>query len=100
MNPETGNALTQLPIIPYLLIFGIFWFLLIKPQRDKDKKRKEMVKNLAKNDNVITAGGIHGRVVQVKDLTVLVRVDDNTKIEFDKESIQVVNSKNDEKQGS
>jgi preprotein translocase subunit YajC len=87
----------QLPIIPYILIFAIFWFLLIKPQRDKEKKRKEMVKNLAKNDDVVTAGGIHGRVVQVKDSTVVVRVDDNAKIEFDKETIQSVIRKKDDK---
>lgn len=92
-----ASSLGQLPIIPYILIFAIFWFLLIKPQRDKEKKRKEMVKNLAKNDEVVTAGGAHGRVVQVKETTVVVRVDDNAKIEFDKESIQNVIRKKDDK---
>lgn len=84
------NIFTQLPILPYLLIFGIFWFILIKPQRDKEKKRKEAVNNLIKNDKVITAGGIHGSITLVKETTVVLRVDDNTKIEFDKESINTV----------
>jgi preprotein translocase subunit YajC len=46
-----------------------------------------MLKNVKKNDEVVTAAGIHGTVVLVKDKTVVVRVDDNVKIEFDKESI-------------
>jgi preprotein translocase subunit YajC len=100
MGAETANSLGQLPIIPYLIILAIFWFFLIKPQRDKEKKRKDMVQNLVKNDNVVTVGGIHGRVVQIKETTIVVRVDDNAKIEFDKESIQIVNSKPSEKQGS
>lgn len=95
MGPEqAGNPLTQLPIIPYLLIFLIFYFLVIKPQKDKQKSQKDMISNIKKNDQVVSAGGIHGTVVAVKDKTVVLRVDDSTKIEFDKESISsVVKSK-------
>ena len=87
---QAVNPLLSLPIIPYILIFFIFWLLVIKPQRDKEKERKNMVQNLLKDDRVITAGGMHGRVVQVKEKTVVIRVDDNAKIEFDKESISTV----------
>jgi len=51
-----------------------------------------MLKNIKKNDEVVTVGGIHGTVVLVKDKTAVVRVDDNVKIEFDKESITRVTS--------
>lgn len=81
------NPLVSFPIIPYILIFLVFWFLVIKPQKDKQKEQADMLKNVKKNDEVVTAGGIHGTVVLVKDKTVVVRVDDNVKIEFDKESI-------------
>ncbi len=81
------NPLVSLPIIPYILIFLVFWFLVIKPQKDKQKEQVNMLMNVKKNDEVLTAGGIHGTVVLVKDKTVVVRVDDNVKIEFDKESI-------------
>jgi preprotein translocase subunit YajC len=81
------NPLVSFPIIPYILIFLVFWFLVIKPQKDKQKEQAGMLKNVKKNDEVVTAGGIHGTVVLVKDKTVVVRVDDNVKIEFDKESI-------------
>ena len=95
------GALSQVPIIPYIIIIAIFWFLVIKPQRDKEKDRKQMVNDLIKNDQVVTAGGIHGRVVQVKEKTVVIRVDDNTKIEFDKESINtVVKTKKEEEKKS
>ena len=86
------NPLAQFPIIPYALIFLVFWFLVIKPQKDKQKEQADMLKNVKKNDEVVTAGGIHGTVVLVKDKTVVVRVDDNVKIEFDKEAITKITS--------
>lgn len=87
-----ANPLVSLPIIPYVLIFLVFWFLVIKPQKDKQKEHADMLKNVKKNDEVVTASGIHGTVVLVKDKTVVVRVDDNVKIEFDKEAITKITS--------
>ena len=86
------NPLVSLPIIPYILIFLVFWFLVIKPQKDKQKEHAKRLKDIKKNDEVVTVGGIHGTVVLVKDKTAVVRVDDNVKIEFDKESITRVTS--------
>ncbi|MGE0267241.1 MAG: preprotein translocase subunit YajC [Candidatus Omnitrophota bacterium] len=86
----TGNPLFSTPIIPYIIIFVIFYFLLIKPQKDKQKQQKDMIDNLKKNDRVVTVAGIHGTVALVKDKTVIVRVDDNVKLEMDKESISTV----------
>jgi preprotein translocase subunit YajC len=77
-------------IVPYALIFLIFYFLLIKPQKDKQKEADEQRKNLKKNDVVVTTAGIHGIVVNVKEKTVVLRVDDNVRIEFDKEAIATV----------
>src|SRR3989338_2201845 len=87
---QAVNPWLQLPIIPYLLIFLIFYFLVIKPQRDKQRQHKDTLKNLKKNDEVVPAAGIHGIVALVKETTVMVRVDDNVKIEFDKEAIASV----------
>ncbi|MCA9398716.1 MAG: preprotein translocase subunit YajC [Candidatus Omnitrophica bacterium] len=85
--------LFQSAIVPYLLIFLIFYFLIIKPQQKKQKEQKEMLQNLKKNQQVVTAGGIHGTIVSVKEKTVVVRVDDSVKIEFDKESVSAVINK-------
>ena len=87
---QTSNPLLTLPIIPYLIIFAIFYFMIIKPQKDTQTERKNLLSNLQKNDEVVTSSGIHGTVVLVKDKTVVVRVDDNVKIEFDKDSITTV----------
>ena len=84
---QAANPLLQLPIIPYIIIFGIFYFLVIKPQRQKQNDVKNLQASLKKNDQILTSSGIHGTVVLVKDKTVMVRVDDNVKIEFDKDAI-------------
>ena len=82
---QAANPLIQ--FIPGILIFVIFYFLLIKPQKDKQKEQQNMLKSMNKNDQIVTNSGIHGTIVLVKDKTVVVRVDDNVKIEFDKEAI-------------
>jgi len=92
---QAANPLVQLPIIPYILIFLIFYFLVIKPNKNKKKEQKNMIDNLKKNDQIVTSGGIHGTVALVKEQSVVIRVDDNVKIEFDKESVSsVVKTKN------
>ena len=90
MSPDQPAANPLLQFVPGLLIFAIFYFLIIKPQKDKQKEQKKMFENFKKNDQVVTASGIHGTIVLVKDKTVMVRVDDNVKIEFDKEAITSV----------
>lgn len=89
-SEQAVNPLMQLPIIPYALIFLIFYFLVIRPQKDKQRQHKNMIANLKKNDEVVTVGGMHGTVALVKEKTIMVRVDDNVKIEFDKDSITSV----------
>jgi preprotein translocase subunit YajC len=76
----------------YVPIIAIFYFLIIRPQRQQQKKIKEMLGKLKKNDEVITTSGIHGTVAIVKEKTVVVRVDEGCRIEFDRESIAVVTS--------
>ena len=70
----------------------IFYFLVIKPEKSKQSERKNRIANLKKNDQVITSGGIHGTVVNVKPTTVVLRVDDNVKLEIDKDAISTVKS--------
>jgi len=76
-------------LFPLILIFVIFYFLLIRPQKNKEKEHLKMLAGIGKNDEVITSGGIHGTVVNVKDKSVVLRVDDNTKIEVEKSCIAV-----------
>lgn len=85
------SGITQL-LFMYVPIILIFYFLIIRPQRQQQKKIKEMQTNLKKNDEVITASGIHGTVAIVKDKTVVLRVDEGCRIEFDREAIASVAS--------
>jgi len=84
MQPQ-GNALFSL--LPLVFVFVIFYFLLIKPQKAKEKELQQMLSALAKNDEVVTTGGIHGTVISVKDKTVMLRIDENVKIEVEKNCI-------------
>ena len=84
MQPQV-NPLMQ--FMPLLLIFTIFYFLLIRPQQKKEKDRLSMLKAVKKNDEIITSGGVHATVLNVKEKTITVRIDDNVKIEIEKDSI-------------
>ena len=87
-----GGAFGQ--FIPFILIFVIFYFLLIRPQKQKQKKLQLQVDAMRPGDKVITAGGIHGLITGIKKLSVTVKVDNNTKIQFEKSAIATVISKN------
>ena len=80
--------------LPLILIFVIFYFLIIVPQRKQQKQHKEMIAGLAKNDEVVTAGGLHGTIVNSKDKTFVLRVDDDTKVEVDKTAVSYKVAKN------
>ena len=80
-------------LLPIVMIFIIFYFLLIKPQKKQQDEHRKMVAVLKKNDEVITSGGIHGTIVNVKDHTVILKVDDNVKVEIQKGSITTMKRK-------
>ena len=68
----TGTSIAALAttFLPLILIFVVFWFMLIRPQRKKDKQVKEMLNNLKAGDRVCTIGGIYGTIIGIKDDTV------------------------------
>ncbi|MFA4888015.1 MAG: preprotein translocase subunit YajC [Candidatus Omnitrophota bacterium] len=82
MQPQAFGSLANL--FPLVLIFVIFYFLLIRPQKKQEKARQAMINNLNKNEDIVTTGGIHGTIVNVKDKTIILRIDENVKIELEK----------------
>ena len=84
----SGQLLTML--LPFGLIILVFYFLIIRPQNKKQKETQRMLSALKKNDKVVTIGGVRGTVTNVKDQTVVVRVDANVKMEFSKSAISNV----------
>ena len=89
---QGGGSSSLMSFLPILLMVVVFYFLLIRPQRKREKETKNMLAAIKKGDKVVTIGGIRGTIVAVKEGTVLLKVDDNTKIEFNKSAIsQVLN---------
>ncbi|MGE4453704.1 MAG: preprotein translocase subunit YajC [Sphaerochaeta sp.] len=89
---STGSMMTT--FVTFGLIIVIFYFLIIRPQKKRDKETKEMLASIKKGDKVVSIGGIHGTVVAVKETTVVVKVDDNTRMEFSRNAISsIVNRK-------
>jgi preprotein translocase subunit YajC len=84
----SGNFITTL--IPFALIIAIFYFLIIRPQNKKQKETQRMLDNLKKGDRVVTIGGIHGVIQSIKEGSVIVKVDDTTKIEFSRSAVSSV----------
>jgi preprotein translocase subunit YajC len=74
-------------ILPFGLIILIFYFFIIRPQNKKQKETQKMISAVKKGDKVITIGGIHGLVSSTDEQTVVVKVDDDTKIKFNRSAI-------------
>ncbi len=92
--PQQDMGALLSSFLPLIIMIAIFYFLIIMPQKKKDKKFKEMVAALEKGDTVITIGGIEGKVCQIKDTTITLEIGaDNTKIVFHKWAIKDVMQK-------
>lgn len=79
----------QFPIM-MLLLFGVMYFMMIRPQRRRDKERKAMIANVKTGDRVLLTSGILGQIVNVRDTSLVVRIAENTKIEVVKAAISQV----------
>ena len=85
-----------LSLVPFLLIFAIFYFLLILPQQKKQKQMRQMLEGLKKGDKVVTASGIWGTVTNMGKQTVTLQISDNTKIKIQREHIARIRTEDDE----
>ena len=83
-----GPGLTG--FIPFIFIFIIMYFVLLRPQMRRQKEQQRLVSALKTGDRVVTNAGIHGLISNVKDTTVMVKVADNVKIEMEKSAISNV----------
>ncbi len=85
-----GSGQLFTTFITFGLVILIFYFLIIRPQSKRQKETKRMLEALKKGDKVATVGGIRGTVLSVKDDSIVVKVDANTKLEFTKSSVSQV----------
>ncbi len=98
MAAQGNPMMSFLPLL--IIMFAIMYFLIIRPQKTKEKKRLEMISNVRKQDRIVTTGGVHGVVTSVKENEVLIRVDDAkyVKLKIDKSAITSVTAPRDEKE--
>ncbi|HKK49913.1 MAG TPA: preprotein translocase subunit YajC [Alkalispirochaeta sp.] len=85
-----GPASVAPTLVTFGLVFAIFYFLIIRPQNKRQKETKQMLQNLKKGDRVTTIGGIRGTIFSMKDDVVVLKVDDNTKLQFSKSAVNAV----------
>lgn len=86
-----GGGLVSM-LLPFVLMIAVFYFLLIRPQQKKQKQRTSMLGGLKKGDKIITIGGLHGTIQEITDDIVILKVNDVTKLTFDRSSISHVSS--------
>ena len=90
---QTQGGLSQYgTILMMVAVFAIFYFLIIRPQRKKQKETQAMIAAMKKGDKVTSIGGIRGTVQSVKDDSVIVKVDSGTSLEFTKSAIASVDN--------
>lgn len=86
--PPGGDFLTTLPMI--VMIFALFYFIVIRPQAKRGKEQKLMIEALQKGDEVVSGGGILGRVVRISGSYIVLEIAANTEINVLKTSIQTL----------
>lgn len=83
--------------ISSLILFGgvalVFYFFMIRPQQKKQKEQKKFIEEIKRGDQVVTVGGIHGKVMSTDETTVVLEVDKGVKMTFQKSSISLDASK-------
>jgi preprotein translocase subunit YajC len=94
-----ANASPYLGLLPFVLVFVIFYLLIIMPQRKKQKKHLELVNNLKPGDRVITTAGIFGTVMGVQKDLIELKIASNTNIKITKSAVGVIRGANDRLEG-
>jgi len=93
---SAGEASSQRPIfqfIPLVLILGVFWFLIIRPQQKKQKAHQRMVDSLNKGDKVVTNGGIFGTIVKVGDDRITLEIASKVQINIERQQVSRMDKK-------
>ncbi|AFQ42954.1 MULTISPECIES: preprotein translocase subunit YajC [Desulfosporosinus] len=87
------NQSTLTLVLYFVVFFGIMYFLMIRPQQKQAKKRQELMNNLRTRDQVITTGGIYGKITKVKEDSVMLLIAEKVEIELAKSGIVSVENR-------
>ena len=86
-SPEAEGGFSPTIIIFLVLIFGMFYFLMIRPQRKRQKEHQELTRELRKGDKVVTAGGIYGQIESLSEDSVVLKIESGATMRVDRNSI-------------
>jgi preprotein translocase subunit YajC len=92
-NAYAQDATTQgglMSFLPLIVIFAVFYFMLIRPQMKRSKEHRNLVAGLAKGDEVVTNGGVLGRITDVSESFVTLEIADNTQIKLQRQAVASV----------
>jgi len=92
LQAPAGGGSPLMSFLPFILIIVIMYFLMIRPQSKKQKEKQKMLDALQKGDNVVTMGGVHGKVTGFTDdnKVVIIKVDDKVKLNIERSAINIV----------
>ena len=76
-------------IIFLVLIFGVFWLFMIRPQMKKQKDQQKFKETISKGDKIITIGGIHGKILEVADTTFVIEVEGGNRLKIEKSAVSM-----------
>jgi preprotein translocase subunit YajC len=88
--PGAGGPGPIITILPFVLIFVIMYFMVIRPQQKKAREHQDMLSKLKRNDEVMTSGGIYGKVIDLKEMVVTLEVAPNVRIRVHRPQISAV----------
>ena len=88
---QQANPIASL--LPFALMFLVLYLLILRPQMKKQRNQQRMIDELEKNDEIVTSGGIHGTILNIKDDILVVKIADNVKIEVSRAAVSRVKNK-------
>ena len=83
----TGEEGGLASFVPLLLILVVFYFFMIRPQMKKSKEAKKFREEIKKGDNIITIGGVHGKITDLRETTVIIETESKTKLKIERSAI-------------
>ena len=88
-----GSANPIASLLPFVLMFVVLWLLILRPQMKKQKAQQRMIDELEKGDQIVTSGGLHGVIQNIKDDIIVVKIAENVKIEVSRAAVSRVKNK-------
>lgn len=92
-DPAQPNWFSAL--LPFILMFAIFYFILLRPQQQQQRRRRQMLEALKRGDKVVTIGGIHGEITAIKDDVLTLRIADKVEVKLSRSGVGSVRGQED-----